>query len=319
MGPGESVMDKRCIEGLASVPPAARGCVLTIGNFDGVHLGHRLILETARGLADAEDLMVVAMTFDPPPDLVLRPSDPPRRLSPHEQRTRLLLAGGADMVVTARTDTELLAMEPAEFIERIVVGHFQPRHVVEGRNFFFGRGRAGDIDVLVAAGATRGFAAHVVEPVTVELAEGPRTVSSTLIRGLVADGRVADAARALGRQFAVFGPVVRGAGHGRILDFPTVNFDPGRQVVPADGVYAGLAGIAGRRYPAAVSIGTRATLGAGPRACEAHLIGAEGDFYGERLELRFVRRLRGQEKFDGPDRLRDQIAKDVERVREICE
>ena len=311
-------MEERRIEGLASVPASARGCVLTIGNFDGVHLGHRLILGTARTLADAAGLQVVAMTFEPPPNLVLRPDDPPRRISPPRHRAGLLLEAGADLVVTARTDAKLLGMAPAEFIERIIVGHFAPRHIVEGRNFSFGRKRAGNVGVLRDAGAAHGFALHVADAVTIALAGDSQVVSSTLIRDLILSGRVADAARGLGREFAMYGTVARGAGHGRLLEFPTVNLATGEQVVPLDGVYAGLAEIAGGRYPAAISVGTKPTLGPGPLVCEAHLIGAKGDFYDQALELRFVKRLRGQEKFDRTDALRSQIAKDVADVREIC-
>ena len=318
VGFDEIVMDERCIQGLVSVPASARGCVLTIGNFDGVHLGHRLILATARALADAAGLQVVAMTFEPPPNLVLHPDDPPRRISPPRHRARLLLETGADLVVTARTDVKLLGMDPAEFIERIIVRHFAPRHIVEGRNFSFGRKRAGNVDVLRDSGGAHGFALQVVDPVTVALAEGPRVISSTLIRDLILSGRVADATRGLDREFALYGTVARGAGQGRLLEFPTVNLTGGSQVVPLDGVYAGLAEIAGGRYPAAISVGTKPTLGPGPLACEAHLIGAEGDFYDQALELRFVKRLRGQEKFDRIDALRSQIAKDVADVREIC-
>jgi len=310
--------DGRVIHGLDCLSKSVRHCVLTIGNFDGVHLGHRRILQTVRALADAEKAPAVAMTFEPPPDLVLRPQDAPKRLTPPDVKARLLLEAGADFVVQEKTEPMLLAMAPEEFIDQIVVRRLEPRHVVEGPNFYFGLARSGNIRVLSEAGASRGFFVHVVDSALAELPEGPRRISSTLIRQLVADGRIEDANRCLGRPFAIYGRVVPGQGHGRILQFPTANIDPGEQVVPADGVYAGKAEVKGRQHPAAVSVGTKPTLGPAPRTVEAFLIDAAGDLYDQAMTLSFLQRLRGQERFGGIDSLREQIAKDVERVREIC-
>ena len=311
-------MVERCIQGLDSLPQAVRGCVLTVGNFDGVHRGHRRILRTARTLAGAAGLPVVALTFDPPPDLVLRPSDPPRRITPHAQKLGLLLAAGTDWVVTARSDQGLLDMTPDQFVEEILLRRFAPAHVVEGPDFFFGRGREGDVKFLQAAGKEKHFRVRIVESVRAELADGVREVSSTLIRELVMAGRVTDAAQALGRDFALYGPVVPGAGQGRVLAFPTVNLAAGEQVIPADGVYAGRAAVGESSFLSAISIGTKPTLGPGPRTIEANLIDAEGDFYDRLVELQFVSRLREQQRFDGIETLRKQIAEDVQRVREIC-
>jgi len=311
-------MEERCLQGLDSLPQAVRGCILTVGNFDGVHRGHRRILQTARTLAGAAGLPVVALTFEPPPDLVLRPSDPPRRITPHARKLGLLLAAGADWVVTARSDQGLLDMTPDQFIEEILVRRFAPAHVVEGPDFLFGRGRAGDVKSLQAAGKEKHFRVRIVASVRAELASGVRPVSSTLIRELVMAGGVADAAEALGRDFALYGRVVRGAGQGRVLDFPTVNLPAGEQVTPADGVYAGRATVGESSFLSAISIGTKPTLGPGPRTIEANLIDAEGDFYHRLVELQFVARLREQRRFDGTETLRKQIAEDVQRVREIC-
>jgi riboflavin kinase/FMN adenylyltransferase len=247
----------------------------------------------------------------------------------------LLLEAGCDYVVTAKADRALLGLEPAEFIRQVIVGRFAPRHIVEGPNFFFGRRRAGDIETLRSAGAATGFEVHVAEPVRLELGEGdwlpPRrvpvpvspgeqVVSSTLVRRLVAAGRVEEAARCLGRPFALYGPVVAGAGVGRTLGFPTANIPAGEQVCPGDGVYAGWAEIEDKRYVAAVSVGTRPTFGADvARTVEAFLLDASGDLYEREMVLGFVRRLRDQRRFDGPEALMVQMTKDVEEVRRIVQ
>jgi riboflavin kinase/FMN adenylyltransferase len=312
-------MDERCIHGLDSLPPAVRGGVLTVGNFDGVHLGHQRIVHTARGLADAHGVAVVAVTFDPPPDLVLRPGDRPERLSPHGERCRLLRDAGADWVVTLSSEPALLGMEAEQFIDDVIVRRFAPAHMVEGHDFFFGRGRRGTIETLEAQGHRAGFGVHVVEAVTLDFPEGSHRISSSLIRRFVAAGRVSDAARCLGRDFALFGTVISGQGHGRVLNFPTANIDPAEQVVPADGIYAGRAIVGGRRSAAAISIGHKPTLGPVPqRAVEAFLLDLRHDCYGQEMTLGFVARLRDQQKFSGIRELREQIAKDVERVRQVC-
>lgn len=313
-------MEDWCIEGLDLVPDSLRACVLTIGNFDGVHLGHGRILETAGDLADAEAAPVVAMTFEPPPYAVLRPDRPPQRITTPTQRAELLRRAGAEHVVVAHADRTLLGMAPDEFIARIVVGRFAPRHLVEGPDFFFGRRRSGTIETLRAAGQAAGFVLHVVEPVIVELTGGrAEQVSSTLIRRLLLSGDVAGAARCLGRPFALAGAVVPGSGRGRKLDHPTTNLAAGDQVCPADGVYAGRAEVAGAEFAAAVSIGAKPTFAGEARTVEAHLLGASGDYYGREMVLHFLRRLRGQVRFDDAEALRDQMRKDVQRVREICE
>ncbi|MBL7134802.1 MAG: hypothetical protein ISS78_11935, partial [Phycisphaerae bacterium] len=205
-----------------------------------------------------------------------------------------------------------------DFIDRIIMGRFAPCCLVEGENFFFGRGRQGTIDVLRRAGSAAGFDVHVVPPFSTEIDGVDQCVSSTLIRKLVADGRIADAAHCLGRDFALFGRVGGGYGRGRLLDFPTANLDPGDQITPGDGIYAGYARLRGERFPAAISIGDNPTFGPTERTIEAFLLNAEGDFYDETMILSFVARLRDQQRFDGAEALKAQIERDVARVREIC-
>ncbi len=300
------------IYGLDSLPPEVRSCVLTIGNFDGVHLGHQQILSTARSLADAADIAVVVMTFEPPPDQVIRPTDVPQRLTPPDEKGRLLLEAGADWVVFARSELALFEMPPQAFLDEIIVGRFAPSHIIEGSNFFYGKGRTGTVETLRDAGAEAGFVVHLAESIVLEMPDGPTHVSSTLIRKLVAEGNIADANRCLGRPFALYGSVIAGEGRGRLLEFPTSNIDCGDQVCPPDGIYAGIGSVCGRTFASAISIGRKPTFGPGEHTIEAHLIGASGDFYNEYLTVRFLQRLRDQVRFDGPESLKQQIAKDVE-------
>ena len=290
---------------------------MTLGNFDGVHLGHQSILASARALADAEKMPVVAMTFDPPPDLVLRPDDPPRRITLADRKAALLCACGADYAVTARTDMALLALSPEEFVREILVGHFAPKHIVEGNNFFYGRRRAGDVRTLRQSGVECGFTVHLAESIVADFGDGPVLISSTLIRGLLLDGRIEPAGRALGRRFEICGTVVEGMQRGREMNYPTANIDPGQQIVPGDGVYAGVALVDQREYPAAISIGDQPTFGDADRTIEAFLLDVDGCFYGKAMTLGFEARLRDQVRFESPAALAGQMRKDVERVREI--
>jgi len=290
---------------------------LTVGNFDGVHLGHQRILIEARGLADAEGMPVVALTFDPPPDLVLRPDDPPQRITLPERKARLLCGCGADYAVTARADIALLSLSPRQFVRDVLVARFAPKHVVEGDNFFYGRKRSGDITTLRSSGAEHGFSVHTAEPVLRDFGDGPVRISSTLIRLILRAGKVEQAADALGRRFEMCGTVIAGMRRGRELNYPTANLDSAEQVVPGDGVYAGVACVSGRRYPAAISVGDQPTFGDSGRTVEAFLLDASGEFYGQEMVLGFTARLRDQEKFESARALTDQMNKDVERVREI--
>jgi riboflavin kinase/FMN adenylyltransferase len=309
--------DDKVIHGLEALPAEARDGVLSIGNFDGVHRGHRALLAKARELADAEGLQVTAMTFDPPPDLVLRPQDPPKQLTDIRRRAQLLLEAGADRVLRVRPTRELLCKSPEAFIEEVIVGRFRPRHLVEGPNFFFGAGRAGTVDTLRQAGRERGFFLHVVEPEGIDLPEGRERISSTLIRRLLSCGRVEDAAQCLARPYSVCGPVVHGAGWGRRLGAATMNLDTGDQLLPADGVYAGRVRCEGREWAAAASIGTKPTFEDDQRSVEAHLLDADGDFYGRQAELMLLNYLRPQRRFEDPQALREQIQEDIRRVRTL--
>ncbi|MCH7813606.1 MAG: riboflavin biosynthesis protein RibF [Planctomycetes bacterium] len=301
---------------------------LTIGNFDGVHCGHQQIIAQAGLLAANIAAPTVVLTFEPHPITILRPDQAPARLTPLPEKLERLRAAGADLVVVAEANRALLSLEAPRFVER-VVARLHPAHIVEGRSFRFGAGRSGTSETLADLGRLHGFNVFIVDPVRLQV--DPDTtveVSSSLIRTLIGQGRVHRASLCLGRRYALVGDVVGGHGRGRGLGFPTANLDACDQLIPGDGVYAGFAWLEGessdeaRRWPAAISIGVNPTFAgaSGPsarpeRRVEAHLLGPEAEMYGRRLRLEFGIRLRDQKKFDSPQALSNQIARDVEAVR----
>ncbi|RIK64480.1 MAG: bifunctional riboflavin kinase/FAD synthetase [Planctomycetota bacterium] len=310
----------RIYRGISSIDDHLRGAVLTVGNFDGVHLGHQRILRTAHALAKVSSAAVVAMTFEPHPISILRPERDPPRLTPWDEKLHQLERAGADAVIRLATDWPLLSLSAEDFVREVLVKRIHPSYIVEGPNFAFGRGRAGDVRTLEQLSPKGGFQVRIVEPYRLHLSDGRQiVVSSTQVRALLAAGNVVDAAHCLGRPYALVGTVIHGAGAGRRLGFPTINLDVGKQLVPAEGVYAGAAEVAGLRAPAAVSIGTRPTLGGTSLAIEAFVLDESGDWYAETARLELFRRLRDQRKFDGPQALSAQIAVDVQQVREIAE
>lgn len=305
-------------EGLENLPAAARGCVLSIGNFDGVHRGHQRLIEVARRKAAAEKTRLCVMTFDPTPAALLLPDKAPDLIVPNEVKYRLLGECGADAVAVVKTNPEFLALSPEDFL-KLVVAKLAPTHLIEGPNFFYGKDRAGNVETLKAQAAGLGFGVTIVDPVKLEIAEegGEVRVSSSIIRRLIREGDVVDAARCLRRPFTLYGRVVGGEHRGRLLDFPTANVDPDGVVTPADGVYAARAEIGAATYLAAVSVGANPTFGASQRTIEAHLLDASGDFYDQTIAVSFIQRMRDQRKFPDSESLKAQIAKDVQRVREL--
>jgi riboflavin kinase/FMN adenylyltransferase len=292
------------------------GCALTIGNFEGVHRGHQQILSVAARLAGRRGTAVVALTFEPHPLVLLRPQAAPEPLMPLDEKVRCLGRVGASAVVVARTTADLLAMTAESFVERVVCARFAPADVVEGESFGFGLGRRGGPALLRELAPRSGFEVSIVKPVQVELpGAGPTVVSSSLVRRLVAAGQVEGAAHCLGRPYTLLGVVSPGQGRGRTLGYPTINLGGVQQLLPGEGVYAGAAEVAGRRYSAAVSVGAAATFGEQAVRVEAHLLDCSADLYGRDVRLEFHSYLRGQQRFEGVDALRAQIGRDVEAVR----
>ena len=304
---------------LGEVPPDLGPTVVVIGNFDGVHLGHRHVLARARGLADQRDLPVVAVTFAPHPMAVLRPGHAPTQLTSVEIRAGLLQEAGTDHVLALPFDSDMASWSPDEFAQRVLVDTVHAAVVVVGANFRFGRKAAGDVAALAAYGADHGFTAEGIP-----LDGGPMVWSSTYVRTCLAAGDVAGAAEALGRPYAVRGVVVRGDQRGRELGYPTANVPTdGMTAAPADGVYAGwLRRLdTGETYPVAISVGTNPTFdGVRERRVESYVLDrTDLALYDVEVEVSFVERLRGMVAFDSVDALVVQMADDVDRARELLD
>ena len=311
----------RVTEGLAGLRSVPAGAVLSVGNFDGVHRGHRKIVEAMKGLCAATrgggGGRVVLVTFEPHPLTVLRPELAPPRLTPPDVKRAMLEAAGVHELVELRPTPDVLNVS-AEAFWQILRDEVRPTHLVEGETFTFGKCRGGTIDRLREWSAGTGVQLHVIDPVSVPLLDMQvAPVSSSLIRWLLSYGRVRDAAICLGRPYAVRGEVVKGYQRGRTIGIPTANLRVDEQLVPADGVYAGRMAVAGRTYAAAVSIGTMPTFGADlKRQVEAYLIDFTGDLYGQTLELEIVEWLREQRKFNGVEALKQQMARDIDRAQD---
>ena len=304
------------IESLAPLPAAARGGFLTIGNFDGVHRGHTQLLSRLRERARATGAPALALTFNPHPVALLRPDKAPVPLVWPEREVELLFAAGADEVGVFHTGPWLLSLSAREFFERVVLGQFEARGLVEGPNFAFGRDRQGDTAMLARWCAEAGLEFEVVEPTVIDGA----LVSSTRIRNALTEGNADVAMRLLGRPHRIRGRVVHGAARGAGLGFPTANLDGVDTLIPADGVYAARAYVdadpAG--WPTACHIGPNATFGERERSVEAHLIGFRGDLYGRLVEVDFIERLRPTRRFEGREELLAQIQADVREAESVC-
>lgn len=300
---------------LGDAEPARRA--IAIGSFDGVHLGHRAVIERTMALAAGSELRSSVVTFHPHPVSVLRPELAPRELSTPQRKLELITEIGPDELVVIRFDLELSQRTHEEFATDVIAGALGARHVVVGTNFRYGHRAQGTVETLTAAGAALGF---TVEPAPlVEIAGA--AVSSSRIRDLIAAGEVGAAARLLGRDPWVEGTVVRGDGRGRGLGFATANLQPvPHSALPARGVYAGSAHLPGSSRPAAISVGYNSTFSDARDQVriEAHLLDFDEDIYGSPLRIDFSHRLRDEERFSSIDELVAQIHRDVDAVREIA-
>ncbi len=289
------------------------GSVLTLGNFDGLHIGHRKIIQRVVRRAAALGCPAVVYTFEPHPRKVVSPRNSPPLLLDLEDKTRLIGELGVDYLVLARFTKEFAARHPGEFVEEALVGRFRAREVWVGHDFSFGKGRAGTFEVLCELGVRLGFKASAI-PAYKKLGG---VVSSSRIRELVKDGEVKAAAALLGRNYSIKGRVVKGVNVGREIGFPTANINVASELTPGDGVYAAYVVLSGKREPAVVNVGMAPTFGGRERCVEAHILGFEGSIYGRKLSVEFVRRLRGETAFETKEALARQIEKDVARARRI--
>jgi len=317
----------KVLQSVSELSELEKGCVVTIGNFDGLHIGHREILSTAKKLAAKRNTELLVMTFDPHPAAVLHPEKSLDVLTPTPLKQQLLARCGADCWLIIKTDTKVLSLSAPDFIEQFVVEPITPVAMVEGEDFYFGSGRSGNIQLLQRLGPANDFDVIVVPAKEIELNQTVR-VSSTMIRYMLTSGEVTDAATALGRAYKLIGKIIPGHGLGRKLGYPTLNMQIPDQLVPAEGVYAGYvtisdsydsACIENQNLPAAFSIGQARTFGdQHPLLIEAHLL-TEPDSVpqGKYMAMDFVRHIRRQHKFSCPEDLIAQIAKDCKTANDI--
>ena len=300
----------------------ARGAVVGIGNFDGVHLGHRAVIAAAADVARATGRPLGVLTFEPHPREVLGRVDHPFRLTPFRAKTEAIAALGVDILYAARFDAAFAALEPEAFVREVIIAGLGASHVVIGYDFAFGRKRGGNIDLLRHMADDGGYLVSQIDKAQDE--EGAFSASEA--RRYLGDGDVAGAARILGRPWEVVGRVRSGARIGRTMGFPTANLAVERLFRPSPGIYAVWAGVqrAGAHWdtepdwhPAAAYLGRRPTFDKTEELLEAHLLDFAGDIYGRRLRIAFVEHIRGDRKFDGMEDLKAQIDKDCIRAREI--
>jgi riboflavin kinase / FMN adenylyltransferase len=319
----------KIIDTISASEKIKKGSILTIGNFDGVHIGHQQIICTAKKIAARKKTELVAMTFEPHPFAVLHPEKGPGILTIFELKKKLLADCGVDSMVVLKDSAKLLRLSPEGFVDNFLMKTICPSVVVEGDDFNFGQGRSGNIETLKELGKEKGFDVLVVEPKQAKLGTGQTVkVSSTVIRYMLESGHVSDAAVALGRPYRLIEKIVPGRGKGRELGFPTLNLNKPAQVIPAEGVYAGFVELndtfekictVQKHIPAVFSIGQARTYGPNhPLLIEAHLLVENvGDYKGKWMAMDFIEHLRPQHKFENENQLANQIAKDCKVAKKI--
>ena len=288
---------------------------LTVGNFDGIHLGHQKILRSVVERAQATGTIAAAVTFDPLPMKILRPAEAPPLISTLAQRLAGFEELGLAAALVLRFDLELSRLTPERFVRGILVEQLRLASIQVGENFRFGYQQAGDVKLLDELGRRLGFAVEIVPPVVVR----GEVVSSTAIRHRVNEGRVERAARLLGRPFVLTGTIRPGTGRGRSVVFPTLNLTTEQELLPAIGVYATETQVAGRLHRSATNVGTRPTFDGSGLSVESHLLDFSARLTSGPMEVRFWKRLRDERKFTGPEALRAQIAADLSRTRRFFE
>jgi len=285
--------------------------VLTLGNFDGLHLGHQRIIRKVRERAASLGVSSVVYTFEPHPLKVVAPNKSPALILDIDDKARIIEALGIDYMVIARFTKEFAARHPREFVE----AELRPvaADVCVGHDFSFGKGKTGTADYLKELGEELGFGVHVIPAYK----KGGEVVSSSRIRRRITEGEVREAAALLGRNFAIKGKVVRGRTIGKEIGFPTANIRTQSEIVPGDGVYAAFAVVGEARHRAVVNIGMAPTFGGKERSIEVHILGFRDNIYGKRVRVEFVRRLRGEKAFASTEALQRQIRRDIKRSERI--
>jgi riboflavin kinase/FMN adenylyltransferase len=294
--------------------PRHRGCVASIGNYDGVHLGHRAVLDSLITVAGQMNLPSAVMAFEPTPQEFFSPEQAPARLTRFREKFLALAETGIDRFLCLRFNREFSRLSPEEFVEQILVRGMSVRYLVAGDDFRYGYRRSGDFASLQAAGQKYGF--QVADTSSFKL--GGERVSSSRIREALVAGDLDLATRLLGRPYSMCGRVVPGDQLGRTLGFPTANILPSRRVLPMTGVYAvTVEGVASHSWPAVANLGTRPTVNGKRALLEAHLLDFDGDIYGRHLEVKFVAKLRDEHRFENVQLMIEQMHRDLKAAREI--
>jgi riboflavin kinase/FMN adenylyltransferase len=299
-------------EWAAQYGSSGRRAVLSVGNFDGLHLGHQKIIRQVIERAQTLQGVAGVITFDPHPLKVLRPGKAPPMVETMNQRMEQFAAMGLEAALVLRFDRALAALSPEEFVHGVLVEELKTAAVLVGQNFHFGHRQEGDVDTLTQLGQRFGFSVEIIDPVVID----GEFVSSTGVRNAIAEGRVVDAARLLGRPFSLTGEIIRGAGRGATVLFPTLNLAPEQELLPKVGVYATETLLDGRVYRSATNVGFRPTFDGTLLGVESHLFDFSRELTKGRLEVRFCERLRDEKKFGGPAELRAQIAADLRETRD---
>jgi riboflavin kinase/FMN adenylyltransferase len=281
--------------------------ILSVGNFDGLHVGHQRILKAVRERARIAKQRSAVVTFDPHPMKVLRPDGAPPMIQTLSQRLAGFEQAGIDAALVLRFDRSLSLVSAGEFVKRILVGCLRVGAIFIGGNFRFGHRGAGDVRLLSEMGRREGFSVEIVPPAEV----GGEVVSSTWVRNAVAAGNVADAIPLLGRPFSLSGEIRPGAGRGRTILFPTLNLFPEQELLPGLGVYATECALGSQVYSSVTNVGTRPTFNGEGITVESHLFGFSQNVTSGPMEVRFLARIRDEKKFSGAEELREQIARDI--------
>jgi riboflavin kinase/FMN adenylyltransferase len=299
--------------------PARKETAVTIGNFDGVHVGHQQILQRVAANAHATDRMSAVLTFYPHPAQVLRPAQAPSLLETIDHRLERLELAGMNAVLVARFTRELSALSPQEFAETFLAKAMRAAVVMVGENFRFGHRQAGDVKMLGELGERLGFRVEIVPPVYQEDRGADAIVSSSAIRAAVREGRMEDAARMLGRPFGLAGEIRTGTGLGRKLVVPTLNLATEQETLPKLGVYATETTIGSSDYHSVTNVGTRPTFEGSKLAIETHLFNFSENLTSGPMTVRFRTRIRDEKKFSGPEELKQQILQDIETAKQYFE
>jgi riboflavin kinase/FMN adenylyltransferase len=297
---------------LASITPQGE-TLLTIGVFDGVHAGHRYLLEKLQQRAAEKNLLSGVVTFNPHPQSVLHPHNQLPWLSSLEDRVRAFQELGINIVAVLTFTLKVAQLSAREFMS-LVKKQLRMRGIMVGPDFALGRGQEGNINMLRALGREMEFSVEVIPPFTIN----GEVVSSTIIRRALAQGDMRKVERLMGRYFHLIGKVITSDKRGRVLGFPTANLDiKPQQALPGNGIYATIAQVDGKKFPSATNIGIRPTFGEGGKTVETHLLNYKGDLYGKDMRLEFVQKLRDEQRFPSSEELKVQIEKDVRAVEAI--